>query len=155
MCNIIANVLISYCFFHVTFNLLSAVRSPPSSYTKSHGKIILHWYCANATCAYRALVFQNRFVWYVYINCLFNISWVQVLNFLITSNAISYYFDGCFLFWHPRWVFNNLPGTPLLPHSKIIFDNCAKNFTVSLNFLNSNNNYFVRTRRTRDDHKPT
>ena len=38
--------------------LLSAVRNPPSSYTKSHGNIILHSYCANAIFAYRALIFK-------------------------------------------------------------------------------------------------
>ena len=38
--------------------LVSAVRSPPSSYTKSRGNIILHSYCTNAAYAYRALIFK-------------------------------------------------------------------------------------------------
>ena len=38
--------------------LLSAVRSPSSSYTKSNGNIILYSYCANAIYAHRALIFK-------------------------------------------------------------------------------------------------
>ena len=45
--------------------------------------------------------------------------------------------------------FNNLPRTRLPLHSKTLFYNCVRSFTVSLNFLNSNN-YLVRTRRIKD-----